>query len=482
MNDSHRLPVGDHTYYHSRYFIEDDTVPEYTHASPAAYEAFRDIKYGIRIHWGVYCLKNIEASWPLLTQLDHAGRQEYQQLYKRFNPKDFSADKWMEFFQRVGLKMFAFTAKHHDGFCLFDTKSRVKQRVNWLEGPRIEDCDIAYSIMDTPLKRDIVKELCDAARRRDIKINMYFSHPDWYDADFRNYFHNPTASPDFFAHPEDYGNASGWLQPQIWPAPDPTQENFDRMMARYRTQLLEVLSNYGKIDMVCFDCWLGPKVWPKLRSAILEARKIQPDVMFRARGIGNYGDYYTPEDDIPGGPESNPVPWFVIHRLSRFFAYDPDASQYKDSEWIVKKLIDIVAKGGNLMVSYGPDEHGNFHPKAIEALEEAGRWLAVNGEAIYNTRPRDGELWREGMYVYFTRSKDRRWVYAIHTYLYGNKVHIYTVKPKPGSVIRMFGVDQPMTWTLEGNKLVVNLPFNLQDKTKRPGDHAVAFKIEVADE
>lgn len=135
MNDSHRLPVGDDHYHFCRYYIEDDPIPEYTHASPAAYEAFRDIKYGIRIHWGVYTLNHREASWPLLLELDHAGRQDYQQLYQRFNPKDFSAEKWMEFFQRVGLKMFMITAKHHDGFCMFDTKSRVKQRVNWTALP-----------------------------------------------------------------------------------------------------------------------------------------------------------------------------------------------------------------------------------------------------------------------------------------------------------------------------------------------------------
>ena len=477
----HRLPTSDDHYHRVRYYVEDEPVPEYTHASPAAYEAFRDMKYGIRIHWGVYTLQHLEASWPLLLQLDHAGRQAYQQLYKQFNPRQFDADQWMSFFKRVGLKMFAFTAKHHDGFALWDTKSRVKQRVNWLEGPRLEDCDIAYSVAETPYRRDIVKELCDAAHRHDIKVDLYFSHPDWYDADFRNFFLNPTSSPDYLANPEKYGNAVGYVDPLVWPAPDPTQQTFDRMMARYRQQFLELMSNYGKVDMVCFDCWLGPVVWPMLRQILIDARKLQPDVMFRARGIGNYGDYHTPEDVVPGGPDANAVPWFVIHRLSRYFSFDPDASQYKDGAWIVRHLVDIVAKGGNLMISYGPDENGQFHPRAMEAMEDAGRWLAVNGEAIYATRPRDGDLWREGASTYFTRSKDGRWVYAIHTYLYGKAMRLITVKPKPGSVIRMLGIDRPLNWTLDGNHLVIHLPFDLQDETKRPCDHAVAFKIETGE-
>ena len=104
-------------------------------------------------------------------------------------------------------------------------------------------------------------------------------------------------------------------------SPDPTPAEEIRMLERHRTQLTELLTNYGKIDMMCLDMWLGGKVWPQMRETMLELRKIQPDVMFRARGIGNYGDYYTPEGFVPGSKENTDMPWFVIYPLGRGFSY-----------------------------------------------------------------------------------------------------------------------------------------------------------------
>ena len=153
-------------------------------------------------------------------------------------------------------------------------------------------------------------------------------------------------------------------------APDPTPEEETRMMARYRQQLTELLTNYGKIDMLCLDMWLGKKVWPQTRDTILSLRKLQPDVMLRARGIGNYGDYYTPERFTPGGKENTEMPWFEIFPLASSFSYEADPAKYKGGEWIVKMLADIVAKGGNFMVGIGPDGNGQFHPRALADLHE----------------------------------------------------------------------------------------------------------------
>ena len=112
-------------------------------------------------------------------------------------PAGFDADEWTSLFAENGMRMFAFTTKHHEGFSMFDTKTRVRQRVRWdAPGtPQIEDCDLAYSIMETPFRRDIVKELCDAGRKRGLRIALYFSHPDWYDADFRPYAEHPVTVP-----------------------------------------------------------------------------------------------------------------------------------------------------------------------------------------------------------------------------------------------------------------------------------------------
>ena len=147
------------------------------------------MKFGVRLHWGLYSIWHRgRESWPFLN-MSLEDRQQYNELFKTWNPVGFDADEWESLFQESGMKMFAFTSKHHEGLSMFDTKTRVCQRANWTAsgGPKIESRDLAYSIMETPFRRDVIKELSDAAHKRNIKIDLYFSHPDWYDADFRPY-------------------------------------------------------------------------------------------------------------------------------------------------------------------------------------------------------------------------------------------------------------------------------------------------------
>ncbi len=467
-------------------YIETTPIAEYHNAPASAYEAFQDMKFGIRIHWGIYSIWHRgPESWPFLT-MSLEDRQAYNDLYKTWNPSGFDADRWMDDFRESGLKMFAFTSKHHEGFSMFDTKTRVKNRANWTAsgGPRIESCDLAYSIMETPFRRDIVKELADAAHKRDIKIDFYFSHPDWYDADFRPYV----------AHPFQIPSSSKWMTQRGFKfmqerlgsraviVPDPTDAEVKRMMERHRAQLLELLTNYGRIDMLCLDMWLGPRVWPELRKTLLMMRELQPDVMLRNRGIGNYGDYYTPERVVPGSKETSDRPWFTIYPLGTDFSYDPDAAKYKGTAWIVRNLADSTAKGGGFMIGVGPSAHGEFHPEAIRQMKGAGAWLKVNGEAIYATRAREGTLWSEGESVRYTRSKDRRHVYAILTEWPGAQVTLKTVRPKERSRVTMLGAETEMKWKFDSaSGTTITLPENLQQPANRPCDHAWTLKIEPAE-
>jgi alpha-L-fucosidase len=467
-----------------RSYIEPVPVAAYRHPSPRAYEAFQDMKFGVRIHWGIYSIWHRgRESWPFLDMtLD--DRQSYNNLYKTWNPAGFDADAWMSTFKESGMKMFAFTSKHHEGFSMFNTKTRVRNRANWTApgGPRIEECDLAYSIMETPFRRDVVKELCDAAHKRNLKIDLYFSHPDWYDADFRPYQEDPLQVPSAAAllEPDDLARCRARYGTHPVMVPDPTEQQVRRMMARHRAQLLELLTNYGTIDMMCLDMALGPRVWPEMRQTLLKIREAQPDVMLRTRGIGCYGDYVTPERVVPGSNQAVMLPWFCIYPLGTNFSYDPDAANYKGTRWIVHTLADNVAKGGGLMIGVGPSAHGEFHPEAIRQMKATGPWLDVNGEAIFATRARDGALWSEGDTVRYTRSRDGRFVYAILTEWPGPRVTLRNVRPAVGTGVDMLGSNAELAWSFDSAKgTTISLPENLQQASNRPCDFAWSLKFTV---
>ncbi len=487
---SHRLPKSDAHYKVTSGYVEDTPVAEYSWAPDSVYEEFLDIKFGIRLHWGLYSIYHQQnESWPFL-EMSFRERQAYQELYKSWNPVGFNAQEWVHFFVESGAKMFSFTSKHHDGFSMFDTKAKVTRRTNWVAngGPSIENCNLSYSIMETPFKRDVVKELCEEAHKHGMKVDLYFSHPDWYDADFRPYNYHPLQVPSSdklavtgkelkpeMSHPEKRFPKSG-----VVIQPDPTEDEVARMMKRHRRQLEELITHYGKLNMICLDQWLGPTVWPQLRETMLHLRKLRPDIMFRARGIGNYGDYYTPEGFVPGSKENSDTPWFVIYPLGGSFSYEADGTQYKGSRWIVRNLIDATAKGGNFMVGIGPDGNGQFHSKAVEQLKQTGAWLKINGEGIYATRPREGDLWKEGDNIRFTRSKDKKTIYAFAFDWPEDKLVLQSVKPRANAKIFLLGIETPLKWGYETfDRLVIHLPVDLKKRLPESAQLAYGIKIEV---
>ncbi|MBM3848167.1 MAG: hypothetical protein FJ405_18005, partial [Verrucomicrobia bacterium] len=380
------LRAGDYGEKYESYPVDAD----YPHASPAALEAWRDQKFGLRIHWGVYAVLGLQESWPLTGHRVNGDlgkfQEQYNQLYQRFNPTEFNADQWCEFMRRCGFTFFVFTARHHDGFSMFDTRTKIKKRFI-CTGPRrrqIEDCDYHYSIMDTPFRRDVTKELAEAAHRRGLGVGLYYSHTDWHDADFRLDRWHPFRDPKY--------------------SPQTDPEGWQRFIARHREQVRELLTGYGKIERFEWDLCFPESAWLETVKTVKMARKLQPDVLMRDRGIGNYGDIMTPEMWIPkANPDDERAegfgqvvnrPWQVIIHMGNQFSYDPKAENYKSFDWALTNLIDIVSKGGNFMVGIGPDGTGRFHPVAVQRLERVGRWLAVNGEAIYRTRPH--RSWHDG--------------------------------------------------------------------------------------
>ncbi len=430
--------------------------PDYHHAPESAIEAFKDLKFGIRIHWGLYCLIGSHESWGL------AGANAqfwniYNILYEFFNPTSFHADDWMDLFRRSGIRFFTFTTKHHDGFCMWPTQT-TQQSIRLTPRAFIDGCEYTetvthhYSVMESPYRQDIVGALVAAARRKDIKIGLYYSHVDWHDPAF--------AWDPFNCH----------YDPAFTPQSDP--QRWQRFIEQERTQVRELMTQYGGIDTLDFDIGWPEAAAREIAEIAKMVRRLQPEIIMRNRGIGAYGDYYTPEREIPGGPSRDF--WKVIYPCGTSFSYIP-GDEYHPAEWILESLITTCAKGGNFEVGFGPVPSGAWAPEARERLEYVGAWLKVNGEAIYSTRPR--RIFREGDSTWFTASKDGRFVYAISLKWPGNEITLRSVRAARDSQVFMLGVSQPLAWQQRGEALSVRIPPEVADH--RPCRQAYVLKIEV---
>jgi alpha-L-fucosidase len=468
------LPKNSDQYRVTKDYIEEEPDADYLHASEAAHEAFRDVKFSVMIYWGVYSLLGIDTSWPLLI-MNSADRQNYQSLYEKFNPEGFDAQEWMDLFKRCGIQAFSFTAKHLDGFSMFHTRTRVQRRVNHISPDQpIESCDLTYSIEETPFKRDVVKELCDAARQNDVKISLYYSHADWYDADFRPYCFHPLTT-GAARTTSDFGIGSYEVKRIL--TPNIKEEETARMIARHREQLREILTNYGRLDMIYLDMWLGSNVWQEMKKTVKMIRQLQPKVMINAGGIGNYADFYTYDNFVPKANDVTDMPWTSMSALGKIYARDPHGAHYKGTKWVIDNLVDCVAQGGGFMVCIGPDANGKFHPEAVRQLEAAGQWLAVNGKAVYEACP--WKVWKSEN-IRFTQTKDGKLVYAFVDAMSYKELIIPSMNVKAKSEVTMLGYDKPLKWNrLADGRIKIKIPKSLKFPKNRPCEHVWTLRLET---
>lgn len=321
---------------------------------------WRDARFGLFIHWGLYAIPAGE--WNGNTNYGEWIRNNaqiplatYDKFVPQFNPVKFNADEWVRLAKDAGMKYIVITSKHHDGFAIFDSKQTD------------------FDVMSTPFRRDILKELAEACKKEDIQLCFYHSIMDWH-------------------HPD-------YLPRRTWEKDRPADgANFDNYVAYMKNQLKELLTNYGKIGVLWFDGeW--ESTWNHERGKDLYnyIRSLQPSIIINNRvdvgregmqGLtkegGYVGDFGTPEQEIPatGIPGKD---WESCMTMNNNWGYNSHDNNWKSSEDLIQKLIDIASKGGNFLLNVGPTAEGVFPQPSIDRLKAMGAWMKLNSESIYET-------------------------------------------------------------------------------------------------
>jgi len=306
---------------------------------------FRDAKYGLFIHWGLYAIpagewkgERVPGIGEWIMNRAKIPVAEYERLAAQFNPVKFDADAWVQLAHDAGMKYIVITSKHHDGFALF--KSPASR----------------FNIVDaTPFKRDVLKELAAACAKRNMRLGFYYSQAqDWHE-------------------PNGAGNN--------WDFVPNAQKDFDQYLRdKAEPQIREILTNYGPVALIWFDT---PQLMTPERARRFTdlVRSIQPQTLIDGR-LGAEGDYITTGDNIiPGGKQTQA--WETPATINHTWGYRKDDVDWKRPGEIIFKLLDIVSKGGNYLLNVGPMADGVIPQASQDVLREVGRWLRINGEAVY---------------------------------------------------------------------------------------------------
>lgn len=325
---------------------------------------YTEARFGMFLHWGLYSIPG-RGEWVMSDERIPVA--EYERYAAEFDPQHYDPADWARCAKQAGMKYVVLTAKHHDGYCLFDSK--------WTD----------YKSTKSPCGRDLVREFVEAVRAEGLRVGLYYSLIDWHHPDYPKYAD--------ITHPMR-GNAT-YAGETV---------DFDRYLAYMHGQIEELVTNYGKIDLLWFDYAyeeLRGEAW-RATELIQMVRKHQPDVIIDNRletsgeGFGSIveaepsfycGDFASPEQIIP--PEGirnilgEPVPWELCTTMNNNWGYNPTDLLYKPASLLIRKLVECVSKGGNMILNVGPDANGRFNQQSLTILDELGRWMDQNHRSVY---------------------------------------------------------------------------------------------------
>jgi alpha-L-fucosidase len=305
-------------------------------ARPEQVEWWQSLRYGMFIHWGPVSLRGTEIGWSRggerrdkLGEKGEVPVEEYDTLYTKFNPTEFNPDEWVRIAKEAGMRYMVLTTRHHDGFALFETKYSD------------------YGIMNPkcPYRKDIVRMYVDACRRANMPVGFYYSQPDWHHPDYRT-------------------------------------ENHAKYLEYMHGQVRELMSNYGKIDMLWFDGLGGTEKDWEAERLFKMIRELQPDIIINDR-CGLPADHDTPEQRIGGFNRTRA--WETCMTICKQWSFKPN-DPMKSLEECLRTLLRTVGGDGNLLFNVGPMPDGRIEPRQVERLLEEGKWLKQYGESVYGTR------------------------------------------------------------------------------------------------
>jgi alpha-L-fucosidase len=403
---------------------------------------FREARFGMFIHWGVYSVpagewqgKPTPHTGEWIMEKSQIPVSEYEKFAQQFNPVKFNADEWVRMAKNAGMKYIVITSKHHDGFAMW----------------RSDLSD--WGIKSTPFQRDPLKELAAACQEQGIKLCFYHSIMDWH-------------SPD-------------WPERRAWNDKATGKPDMDRYVAYLKGQLKELLTGYGPIGILWFDGqWEKP--WTSARGLDLYnyVRALQPDIIINNRvgkpdesashigfvNLGKIGDYGTPEQEIPATGLGAGVDWETCMTMNDTWGYRKDDHDWKSAQTLVRNLIDAASKGGNYLLNVGPTSEGVFPDASIERLAEIGVWMKANGESIYGTTasPFDKLPWGRCTQKQIDSNQTRLYLHVFDWPADG-KLVLPGLANKPIKAFRLDG-GQVLETTSAENQVTLSLNGCAQDK------------------